>query len=39
MEWNDMSVAEVNRRLIEGGIRPLTNLVSGLDSDIFAVTG
>ena len=39
MEWNDLSVAEVNRRLIEGGIRPLTNLVSGLDSDIFAVTG
>ena len=36
MEWSDLSVAEVNRRLIESGIKPLTNLVSGLDTEIFA---
>jgi transcriptional regulator with XRE-family HTH domain len=38
-KWSDLSVAEVNRKLIEYGGKPLTNLVEGLDCDIFAITG
>lgn len=37
--WNDGSVADVNRKLIQHGATPLTNLISGLDEDIIAVTG
>ena len=37
--WNDESVADVNRKLIQHGATPLTNLISGLDEDIIAVTG
>lgn len=32
-EWYRLSVAEVNRRLVEMGIRPLTNLVAGYDEN------
>ena len=36
-QWYDHSVADVNRKLIESGAKPLTNLVSGLDVDVFAI--
>lgn len=32
-EWYRLSVAEVNRRLVEMGIPPLTNLVAGYDEN------
>ena len=31
--WYKLSVAEVNRKLVEMGIRPLTNLVAGYDEN------
>ncbi len=35
--WNEESVADVNRKLIQHGVSPLTNLIAGLDEDIVAV--
>ena len=32
-EWYMFSVAEVNRKLVEMGIRPLTDLVAGYDEN------
>ena len=32
-EWYMLAVAEVNRRLVEMGVRPLTNLVAGYDEN------
>ena len=32
-EWYMLTVAEVNRRLVEMGIKPLTNLVAGYDEN------
>ena len=32
-EWYMLPVAEVNRRLVEMGVNPLTNLVDGYDEN------
>ena len=32
-EWYELTVAEVNRKLVEMGVRPLTNLVAGFDEN------
>ena len=36
--WSELSVAEVNRRLIQCGAAPLTNLIKGYNEDIFIKT-
>ncbi len=36
--WSELSVAEVNRRLIQCGAAPLTNLIKGYNEDIFVKT-
>lgn len=36
--WYEESVADVNRKLIQHGVNPLTNLITGLDEDIIAVS-
>ena len=33
--WNGLSVAEVNRKLLECGAAPLTNLIEGYNEDVF----
>ena len=37
LEWSDNTVAEVNRKLIECGAKPLTNLIAGLNEEVFAI--
>ena len=38
-EWNDLTVSEVNRKLIQCKALPLTDLIQGYNEDIFAITG
>ena len=35
IEWNELSVAEVNRKLLECGAAPLTNLIDGYNEEVF----
>ena len=37
MEWSDLTVAQVNRKLIQSGASPLTGLIEGFNEDIFEV--
>ena len=37
-EWNDLPVAEVNRKLIQCDATPLTGLIRGYNEDIFRTT-
>ena len=34
-QWKDLSVAKVNRKLLEYGAKPLTDNISGYGEDIF----